>query len=209
MGLGPTLPPQGAIAIIPARGGSKRLPRKNITPVLGKPLMAWAIEAALASRHVGPGNVYVSTDDGEIASVAEQFQAHSVPRPKELAEDQTWTEPVIQHAVEFVEAQGRRAELVVWMNACGAEVQAADIDRAVERLLAEGLREIFSVDARLQSNSIVRVLRRETLFQRRLSVKCGVIILDYVDVHQLADIAVAEQRLRLRAETAEGRSHAG
>lgn len=202
-------PPQGAIAIIPARGGSKRLPRKNITPVLGRPLLAWAVEAALSSRHVGPGNVYVSTDDAEIAAVAEQWQAQCLPRPAELAADQAWTEPVIQHAVETLEARGRTINLVVWMNACGAEVQAHDIDRAVERLLAEDLREIFSVDGQLRSNSIVRVLRRETLFQRRLSVKCGVMILDYLDIHHQADVAAVEQRLRQRAPASKAGPHAG
>lgn len=201
------LAPQGAIAIIPARGGSKRLPRKNITPVLGRPLLAWAIAAARGSRHVGPGNVFVSTDDAEIAAIAEQWGAQSLPRPADLAADQAWTEPVIQHAVETLEAQGRAVPLVVWMNACGAEVVPGDIDHAVERLVAEDLREIFSVDGALRSNSIVRVLRRETLFQRRLSVKCGVLILDYIDIHHLEDIAVVEDRLRRRQAAPEAAPH--
>jgi CMP-N-acetylneuraminic acid synthetase len=187
-----------AIAVIPARGGSKRLPRKNILPVFGRPLLAWSIDAALGSPYVGPGNVFVSTDDAEIATVAEQLGAQSIMRPSELAEDFTWTEPVIQHAVQYLEAHGRSVDLVVWMNACGAEVQTADIDMAVERLVAEDLREIFSVDRQMQSNSIVRVLRRETLFQRRLSVKCGVMVLDYIDIHRQDDVAVVEHRLKMR-----------
>ena len=109
--------------------------------------------------------MFVSTDDAEIAAVARAEGAGVIERPETLAQDQIWTEPVVQHAVEQIEAlQGRSAEkLVVWMNACGAEVTAGDVDRAVDRLLGEALREVFSVDGQLRSNSIVRALRRETL----------------------------------------------
>lgn len=186
------------VAIIPARGGSKRLPKKNIVPILGKPLLGWAIEAALASPLVGPGNVFVSTEDDDVAQVALQFGAQVIARPAELADDQTWTEPVIQHGIQYLEEQGRQIELVLWMNACAAEVTSQDIDHAINRLVNEGLREVFSVDANLCSTSVVRALRRETLFQRRLSVGCAVMILDYVDIHYLSDIEKVESRLRAR-----------
>ena len=194
-----------AIAVIPARGGSRRLPRKNLAPVLGRPLITWAIEAAQTSRSVGPGNVFVSTDDAEIAQVAQASGAGVVWRPAELAQDQVWTEPVIQQAVEQIEAERQRqVAYVVWMNACGAEVTAADVDRAMQRLETEQLREVFSVDGQLRSNSIVRALTREALFQRRLSVRCAVMVLDYIDIHYAADIPAVEARLRQRA--AEARS---
>jgi CMP-N-acetylneuraminic acid synthetase len=193
------------IAVIPARGGSRRLPRKNLAPILGQPLVVWAIRAAGASRAVGRSNVFVSTDDAEIAAVARAEGAGVIERPGALAQDQIWTEPVVQHAVEQIEnLQGRSAEVVVWMNACGAEVTAADVDRAVDRLLSESLREVFSVDGQLRSNSIVRALRREALFQRRLSVHCAVMVLDYIDVHYAEDLPRVEARLlqRLAGERA-------
>ena len=194
-----------AIAVIPARGGSRRLPRKNLAPVLGRPLITWAIQAAQTSRSVGPGNVFVSTDDAEIAQVAQASGAGVVWRPAELAQDQVWTEPVIQQAVEQIEAERQhQVAYVVWMNACGAEVTAADVDRAMQRLETEQLREVFSVDGQLRSNSIVRALTREALFQRRLSVRCAVMVLDYIDIHYAADIPAVEARLRQRA--AEARS---
>lgn len=192
------------VAVIPARGGSRRLPRKNIVPIGGRPLIAWAIEAARASRSVGADNVFVSTDDDEIAAVARAWGAAVVARPAELAQDHIWTEPVIQHAVTQIElARGEPVAGVVWMNACGAEVTAADVDRAVDRLQAEGLREVFSVDAQFRSNSIVRALTREALFQRRLSVRCAVMVLDYIDIHSADDVAAAEARLRQRAAAQE------
>lgn len=187
-----------AIAVIPARGGSKRLPRKNVAPLLGRPLIGWTIEAALGSRHLGPGSVWVSTEDAEIAAAARSAGAGVVDRPDALAGDAIWTEPVIRHAVEVVEEEQGAVEQVAWMNACVPELTAADIDRAFERLVAERLREVVSVDAEGRSNSAVRVLRRETLFQDRLSVGFAVMRLDYVDIHTEEELSAAAARLEER-----------
>jgi CMP-N-acetylneuraminic acid synthetase len=191
------------VAVIPARGGSKRLPRKNIVPILGRPLIGWAIEAVLASSFVSPGEVYVSTEDAEIASVARSFGAGVIARPPELARDEVWTDQVIQQAVLTLEAESKPVDIVLWMNACAPEIQAADIDRAIQKLLQENLREVFAVDARLNSTSVVRAVRRETLFQNRLSVRCGVLVLDYVDIHYPDDVQRAERRLLARNTTQE------
>lgn len=88
------------LAIIPARGGSKSIPRKNLKTLGGKPLIAWAIECALKSRAT---RVLVSTDDQEIADVAKQYGAN-VPflRPAELGGDTTGMEPVLKHAVDWL-----------------------------------------------------------------------------------------------------------
>ncbi len=93
------------LAVIPARGGSKGVPRKNIRPVCGKPLIAYTIETALAARHLFH-RVIVSTDDEEIADVSRHYGAE-VPflRPADLATDQVAMLPVLQHAVRFVEAE--------------------------------------------------------------------------------------------------------
>src|SRR4030042_318389 len=91
------------LAVIPARGGSKGVPRKNIRPVCGKPLIAYTIETALAARRLFH-RIIVSTDDGEIADVARRYGAE-VPfmRPAELAADDVPTIPVLQHALSFFE----------------------------------------------------------------------------------------------------------
>jgi CMP-N-acetylneuraminic acid synthetase len=91
------------LGIIPARGGSKGVPRKNIRPICSKPLIAYTIEMALTARHL-LYRVIVSTDDEEIATVARNYGAE-VPflRPAELAGDNVPTLPVLQHAVHFVE----------------------------------------------------------------------------------------------------------
>ncbi|CCO23586.1 pseudaminic acid cytidylyltransferase [Maridesulfovibrio hydrothermalis] len=91
------------IAIIPARGGSKRIPKKSIRPFLGKPLLAYTIEAARDSGFFD--NIIVSTDSEEFAEVAKKYGAE-VPfmRPAELADDFTATAPVIEHALEWVKS---------------------------------------------------------------------------------------------------------
>ena len=95
------------LAVITARGGSKGVPRKNIRPVCGKPLIAYTIETALEVRD-RLYRIIVSTDDAEIANISQQYGAE-VPfmRPPELAVDKIPTLPVLQHAVRFVEAQDK------------------------------------------------------------------------------------------------------
>ena len=96
-----------AVAIIPARGGSKRIPRKNIKDFHGKPLIAYSIEAALASGLFE--KVLVSTDDDEIAEVARSYGAE-VPfiRPKELSDDFTGTGEVVKHALTWLKEHGEQ-----------------------------------------------------------------------------------------------------
>lgn len=97
------------LAVIPARGGSKRIPRKNIKLFNGKPMLAWSIEAALQSQMFD--QVLVSTDDEEIAEVARQHGAQ-VPfiRPAALADDHTGTSAVVRHAIDWVQQQQWHAE---------------------------------------------------------------------------------------------------
>ena len=88
------------LAVIPARGGSKGLPGKNIRPLLGKPLIGWSIEAARRAASIG--RVLVSTDSDEIASVARQFGAEVLPRPAALATDEATTIAVMTHVAAEV-----------------------------------------------------------------------------------------------------------
>lgn len=187
------------VAVLPARGGSKRLPRKNICEIEGKPLIAWVIDALGGSEFLEREDVYVSTDDDEIAEVASRHGASVIERPDSLAGDHVWTEPVIQHAVLRVEEQTTRpVDIALWMNASIPEVRSSDIDRAIRKLLEEGLFEVISVDENDNCTSAVRVLRRDTLFQQRLSVNCGVIRLPYLDIHTETDLNSVAARLHNR-----------
>jgi N-acylneuraminate cytidylyltransferase len=95
-----------AIAIIPARGGSKRLPRKNVLPFRGKPMIVWTIEAALSCREFD--RVVVSTDDAEIASSAQAAGAEVLLRPDRLADDTTPLVEVLLHALDAIRADASR-----------------------------------------------------------------------------------------------------
>jgi CMP-N-acetylneuraminic acid synthetase len=187
-----------ACAVIPARGGSKRFPRKNVAPVLGVPMIRYAIRAAIESGRIEPGLVFVSTDDAEIAAVAVAAGAAVIERPPELAGDAVWTQPVIEHAVATCESRLGPVDRVLWMNACLPEVRAADVAGAFDRLDEQKLTEIISVGADLRSHSAVRVLRRELLTRGTLSAGFGVFVLDYIDVHHPEDIATVEARLLRR-----------
>jgi CMP-N-acetylneuraminic acid synthetase/spore coat polysaccharide biosynthesis predicted glycosyltransferase SpsG len=120
------------LAIIPARGGSKGIPRKNLRPLAGKPLLAWAIGAALDARSVD--RVVVSTDSDEIARVARRFGAQALMRDPALAEDAVTLDPVIHDAVEQVEAAGEGFDLVLTIQPTSPLLRATTVDRVVQRL---------------------------------------------------------------------------
>ena len=134
------------LAVIPARGGSKGVPRKNIRPVCGKPLIAYTIEAALAARHLFY-RVIVSTDDEEIASVSRHYGAE-VPflRPAELAGDRVPMVPVLQHAVLFVEQQDNvRLDWVCLLQPTDPFRTVEDIEEALRLAQAGGCDSVISV----------------------------------------------------------------
>lgn len=126
------------IAVIPARGGSKRIPRKNVKDFCGKPMLAYSIEAALVSECFD--RVIVSTDDEEIATVAQAYGAE-VPfmRPAQLSDDHTGTIPVIKHATEWLMAQGLAPDLVCCLYATAPFVTA--------EYLQQGLQQMQQTDA--------------------------------------------------------------
>lgn len=131
------------VAIIPARGGSKRIPRKNIRPFAGKPMIAYSIECAVASELFD--RVIVSTDDDEIAAVARDFGA-DVPfrRPPELSDDHTATTAVIAHAVRAVQAAGDDVTAACCIYATAPFVQAGDLAAALAKLESGSWRYVFA-----------------------------------------------------------------
>jgi pseudaminic acid cytidylyltransferase len=132
------------LAVIPARGGSKRIPRKNIKLFGGKPMIAWSIEVALQSRCFD--RVLVSTDDPEIAKVAQAHGAE-VPfvRTPELSDDHTGTIPVIAHATQWQADHGTPATQVCCIYATAPFMQELDLQRGLELLQSSGADYAFSV----------------------------------------------------------------
>ena len=128
------------LAVIPARGGSKRLPRKNVLDLAGKPLIAWTIEAAKNSKYID--KFIVSTDDQEIKTVSEQYGAEVLTRPGELATDTATSVDVVLHAIN---AQNKSYDYVVLLQPTSPLRTAQHIDEAIELLFEKNAKAIISV----------------------------------------------------------------
>jgi len=131
------------LAIIPARGGSKRLPRKNLLPIAGQPLISHTIGQALRSRAVA--RVLVSTDDEEIAEVSRHHGVEVIMRPPVLATDKVSSIPALKHVLQSLEtAENYRPDLVVFLQCTSPIRKDDDIDRAVEAFAAGDIDCMFS-----------------------------------------------------------------
>jgi pseudaminic acid cytidylyltransferase len=121
------------VAIIPARGGSKRIPRKNIKEFCGKPMIAYSIEAAVESGCFD--KVIVSTDDNEIGEVAQAYGAE-IPfiRPKELSDDHAGTTPVIKHAINWLIEKGEDPDFVCCLYATAPFITSRSIEQGLQQL---------------------------------------------------------------------------
>lgn len=133
------------LGVIPARAGSKSVPRKNLAEVNGRPLLSYIVEAARRAHRLD--RVVVSTEDEEVAAVARQWGAE-VPflRPAELAADEVSLVPVVRHAMKEMDRRNFVADVVVSLQATSPFLESEDIDRAIETLLETGADSVVSVE---------------------------------------------------------------
>jgi len=127
------------LAVIPARGGSRRFPRKNILDLNGKPLIAWSIEAGLKSKYID--KVVVTSDDSEILEISKKFGAEIIKRPEELASDTATTFDVIKHVIENIE----KYDYIVLLQPTSPLRNEKHIDEAIELLEVKNADAIVSV----------------------------------------------------------------
>ena len=127
------------LAIIPARGGSKRLPRKNLLDLCGRPLIAWTIEAGRESEYVD--KVVVTSDDNEILEISEKFGANTIKRPNELASDTATTFDAIKHVIENTE----KYDYIVLLQPTSPLRNSKHIDEAIELLESKNADAVISV----------------------------------------------------------------
>ena len=174
------------IAIIPARGGSKRLKKKNIYPIWGQPMLSWSVKACKESRyHIAP---WVSTEDEEIAEAARQCGAKVVMRDASLADDKTYKQVAIRDAANKIEASEGPQDVYISLQANSPQISAKHLDEAIDSLLKYKRDEIFSVDEDLMQNAAFRIFRGKYVFQQDLSTNCGVFICPIEDVHTIEDV---------------------
>ncbi len=122
------------LAIIPARGGSKRLPKKNILDLSEKPLIAWTIESALESKYID--RVIVSTDDNDIATISKKYGA-DVPfmRPNNLATDESTSIDVVLHSIDYFEKVGEKYDYIILLQPTSPFRTAEDIDKSLDYMV--------------------------------------------------------------------------
>ncbi|MEW6619808.1 MAG: acylneuraminate cytidylyltransferase family protein [bacterium] len=132
------------VGLIPARGGSKNIPLKNIKPFQGIPLIAYTIEEALKSKYLD--RIIVSTDDDQIAKISKEYGAE-VPflRPAELATDTAPTLPVIQHALRYLESEGYISDFVVLLQPTSPLRPVKYIDAAIEKILETNADSVITI----------------------------------------------------------------
>jgi len=131
------------LTIIPARGGSKGIPRKNVRLLAGKPLLAHSIEQAQQSCYVN--RVVISTDDSEIATVSQQYSAEVIWRPAEISGDNVPSELALLHTLNFLkQTEFYDPDLVVFLQATSPCRLTEDIDGAITMLLQENADSVFS-----------------------------------------------------------------
>lgn len=160
------------LAIIPARGGSKRIPKKNVIDLQGKPLIQWTIEAAKKCEWVD--EVWVSSDDSEILGLAEQFVCIPLSRPSEYAEDLSSRASVIQHAVESSIKQGKQFDYLIYLQPTSPLRDEKAVAGAIEYLFdkqADAVVSVCELDHPIQWTGVLPESRNMTSFLKKLDVQ--------------------------------------
>lgn len=127
------------LAIIPARGGSKRLPRKNVLELCGKPLIVWSIEAGLKSKYID--KLIVTSDDEDILSISKKYGASIIKRPEELASDTATTFDAIKHTIDNLE----KYDYIVLLQPTSPLRNEKHLDEAIEHLEQKNADAVISV----------------------------------------------------------------
>lgn len=131
------------VAVIPARGGSKGLPKKNLVELCGKPLLAWSVIQAKAAESVD--SVWVSSDSEEILEVAVAYGAGTIQRPDRISGDQATSESAWLHAMDWLEEEGISLGRVVAMQATSPLREPHDLDEALQAFETEAYDSLLSV----------------------------------------------------------------
>ena len=132
------------VAIIPARGGSKGLPNKNIYPIFGKPLIEWTLEQAKISKYID--EIIVSTDDINIMNIAKKKGAIIIERPNNISGDEASSESALIHSIGVLnEKLNMKPDIVVFLQATSPLRKRHDIDDAIKTFINRGLDSLFSV----------------------------------------------------------------
>jgi len=172
-----------AVVIIPARGGSKGIKKKNIRWVNGKPLLSYAINSASQSKYVN--DIYVTSDDDTILRIAKILGAKTIKRPRELAGDEIPLDPVVHHAVNAIEQEYNvKYDIIVTLQPTVPLITAEDLDSAIEKLIEENYDTIvfaseathlYWIEDRGRWRPLIR-FRENRQFMPRIAKELGALI---------------------------------
>ena len=186
------------ITIIPARGGSKRLPRKALYPVLDIPMIKRVFDEAKQSKYIN--KIVVSTEDKEIKELCIENNVEVQDRPIELSRDDVEKMDVIEYATKRIIEGGYNPDIVVSLQPNSPEFKGVDLDNAIDFFLKElyddhPVCEVMSINPDMLQNACFRIMTTKTVFQKTLSTHVGVYMTDYIDVHNIEDVGKVEGRL--------------
>ena len=181
------------IAIIPARGGSKRLKNKNIFPFNGKPLIAYAIDACKKSSFIN--QVYVSSDDNEILKVSKKYGAIGLLRDSKFSDDHTPKIVAIREILKQKELlKDGNPDIVIIPQANSPEITSSNIDEGLRLMFKYNLWEVMSADENGVQNAAFRIVKREHINNEFLSAHCGFVTANITDIHTIEDIKKLEKK---------------
>ena len=175
------------LVIIPAKGNSKRLPKKNIYEVSTKPMIHWAIKACEDSKY--DLDVWVNTDSTEVEDVVSNYDTVNIHRrSRHLLDSEIFKMEIIRDTTLHVLNNHFEPDVVVSLQANSPEIIGKNLDGAIDMLLDNNLNEVFSVDDNMVQNGAFRVMKGSYVMQKDLSTHCGVYVCNLTDVHYKKDL---------------------
>ena len=184
------------LGVIPARGGSKRIPGKNLRELCGKPLIQYTIEAAESATRLT--NFVVSTEDQNIANVSIGLGAYVVKRPEELATDEATSGAVLKHALKWMETDTDRYDMVVCLHPTSPIRDPKHIDQAIEMLWASdapSLASVYCSKRHYGHNASIYALKRDAVGADHYSDQSLPFLMDRrhsLDINEQDDLKIAE-----------------
>lgn len=180
------------IAIIPARGGSKRLKNKNIFPLNGKPLIAYAIDACKKSSFID--DIYVSSDDSKILEVSKKYGSIGLLRDIKYSDDNTPKIVAIREVLKQKELlKHGKPDVIIIPQANSPEISSDVIDKGFRLMFKYNLWEVMSADENGVQNAAFRIIKRKYIYNEFLSAHCGFVKSNIMDIHTLEDLKKIEK----------------
>jgi len=180
--------------LVPARIGSRRLKKKNIFPVLGKPMILWTLEEALKSKFLTKENIFISTESVEIKQICSSFKI--IDRPENLSKDDVWTQEVVNHFIE--EKNILDDDIIVILQSNSPEIKSETIDECIEKLISNNLWQVHTVDEELINNGAIQVYYAKVKNHKGKVNYNGFVITDWIDIHYEEDVKIVETKILKR-----------